>query len=243
MLNFKLEDFDVKSNGKYALTPLTLEEMYFLTQVYTNVLYNSNSFKNLRELYSVDDLIQENFLVMFRRGLIQRFDPSKKGATQSKKYIVMISVKRNLIDILRKVIKLQENSLHPRQFLNLDAKFDSSDSNSDLLAEVIPDTSIQSPEQNIVFEGLRDKVFEVLSDKPMRVRNKNAVLKGVSPLLGSITLSERVVMYHTYQGYSAKEIASFFKNSPSPVNSALVSKVLNEAREHILSQVPLYKYI
>lgn len=167
-------------------------EGYELTKFYVTYFWY-NKFHTLRNQFELDDLVNELYLKFLEKNLFKKFNPS----ITSKKYHVMVSVQRSLIDIIRK----QKNVVSLDNNMTEDTEDDFS-----LLAVLDSGVDVTS---EVIGSQVRDEIIAILPDYT------DSKLEGDSPLLGHCKFTLRNIALHLERGYDYKEIAEFFFNPAS----------------------------
>lgn len=167
-------------------------EGYELTKFYVTYFW-FNKFHTLRNQFELEDLVNEIYLKFLEKNLFNKFNPQ----ITSKKYHVMVSVQRSLIDILRK----QKN------IVSLDTNL-SEDSDEDFSLLSVLDSGVDVSGQ-VLGQSVRDEIIAVLPDYT------DSKLEGDSPILGKCSFTLRNIALHLEQGYGPQEIAEFFYNPSS----------------------------
>lgn len=180
-------------------------EGYELTKFYVTYFW-FNKFHTLRHNYELEDLVNELCLKFIEKNLFKKYN----SQITSKKYHVMISVRRSLIDILRK----QRKEVSLEQCLTEDE--------DDFSLMSVLDSGVDV-NLEVVGRQVRDDIIAILPDYT------NSKLEGNSPLLGKCGFTLRNIALHLEQGYGAKEIAEFYYN-PRSGRHTTTSNVLKMIR-------------
>lgn len=200
--------FNELKGMKFEEGSLSREEGWMLTYQYVNYYFNSSQFTRLRGGFQVEDLISEIYAKFLAKGFFEKYSSD----VTSKKYYVMNSVYRSLIDISRKY----------REQFSLDKE---SEEGTDFY-NVTP--SEENVETDVVTSEITSAILESLSDET------NSKVVGHSPLLGEVKMTERVIFHHLMNGYRVGEIAEMFINPKNnkPVSSSSISRIVKEAKEN-----------
>lgn len=164
--------------------------------VYEAVKYHiaKGSFPSLSgDIDTVDDLVNDIYLVLFRRGLFRKFDSTKA----KKKTYVFNAVKNNLVDRLRT----------QKEAVSLDATTDTEAT----LLDMLQDTS--DLYQDLISNETVLSMINSLSNAC------NEFIYANSPIIGTCKLTMRIVAIHLYLGYSCKDIADMFDVEPKTITS------------------------
>lgn len=181
-------------------------EGYELTKFYVTYFW-FHKFHTLRNNYELEDLVNEICLKFIEKNLFNKYNPQ----ITSKKYHVMISVRRSLIDIVRK----------QGREISIDRSLaDEDDEDFSLLAVLDSGIDVNA---EVVGNQVRDDIIAILPDYT------NSKLEGNSPLLGKCGFTLRNIALHLEQGYGANEIAEFYYN-PSSGRHTTTSNVLKMVR-------------
>lgn len=193
-------------NMEFNAEEISKEEGFLLTYQYVNYYYNTSKFARLRGGFQLEDLVSEIYAKFLAKGFFEKYD----STITSKKYHVMNSVNKSLIDISRKY----------REQFSLDKE---NEEGSDFYSCT---PSKENTEQDVIDNELVDTVLETLSNET------NSKVLGFSPVLGEMKMTERNILYHLVHGYRIGEIAEMFKNPKSgkPISSSSISRIAKEAQ-------------
>lgn len=187
---------------------LSNEEGWMLTYKYVSHFYRTSQFSRLQGGFQLEDLVSEIYAKFLAKDLFAKYNPS----VTTKKYHVMLSVKRSLIDISRKY----------REAFSLDKEVEEGTD----FYNIMP--SDEDIEVNVIDDEFTNLILDSLSDTTA------SKVKGNSPLLGEVEMTERTILYHLIKGYRVGEIAEFFINPKNgkPVSSSSISRIAREAKEN-----------
>lgn len=227
MTSFKLPPnfFEELDNSK----PLTMLEGYYLTGFYVTNFLVKGQFRPLVSKCEPIDLIDDLYKKFVEQNLFGKYNPE----ITSKKYHVMLSVKRSLIDKLRR----------HRDEVSLDLPV-GDDGEGVCVLDFIPDVGASkiggksggvSYSQSVEDQARYDELLQSLMNKVSG--ETESKLQGVSPLFGvTVNFSPRTILIHTVHGMSPAEIGGMFVNPRSgrPVSTSHVTQILNKVREELM---------
>ena len=193
---------------------LCKEEAYLIVYDTVSYLYSSGQFISLNKNYELDDLAQEVYITLLRRGAFEKFDSKK---SQKRTYITRLT-KNVMIDMLR---TLKEATTFSEVFT------DTEEDDSKLIDNLLVD------EKDFVKNLLQ---MHTTRDFLLGLDNTKGVLEGVNPFTKRRTvLTKRLLAEMLIFGYSIKEIQGWFinpKTNKPPTLTPLYSlakKINNEA--------------
>lgn len=192
---------------------LTDEEGYVLTKKYVNYFWNVKKFYSLERDFTSEDMVHHIYAKFLEKEYFSKY--SRKVTT--KKYFIMIAVKRAMIDELRK----------QREQHSLDKE------NEDGLTMLDIMESPDRPSEQVIGRISRNYLLENLPG------HTNSKVIGYSPLLGECNMSLRNIALHLEAGYKPVEIASFYINPTSGkhVTEGRIHQLINDIKERLSSVV------
>ena len=167
----KITSIEALRNLDFTANPdvLSPEEGYVLTEKYVTYLYwHNENFSFLRSVKSVEDVIGDVYLHFLEKDLFKKYN----FKITTKKYHVMLSCKRHMIDMSRKLGKLGNVA-------SLDAPVVISAGDDVSLHEVLPDPECVEEvaygaitRDNIIARLPNDTTSKVIVDSPIHGKVK-----------------------------------------------------------------------
>lgn len=185
------------------------ERGYELVRVYVEYYWRTGKFYSLKNENDMEDIIGDIYIKFLEKSYFKKYN----SKVTSDKYYIMNGVRTSMIDMLRKY----------RQKISLDAEDEDGITMMDRI------NSNEHVEENVIGDTACEEVLKFLSDET------NSKVEGHSPLLGDCKMTHRAIALHLAQGYSVKEIASFFinPNNHKPVSNGRVHQLIKEIRERL----------
>lgn len=151
---------------------------------------------------TVDDLVNDVYLILFKRGLFRKFSSSKA----TKKTYVYNAVRNALIDKLRTL----------KETLSLDKTYDDSD-------KTMMDTIVDHSDlyEDLISNDTVLQIINSLSD------SANHFIYADSPVIGKCKLTRRTVAVHLFLGYTCRDIANIFDVDSTEITS-IKKKIKND---------------
>lgn len=191
----------------------TFEEAYKLIEIYAKQLWGT--YISLHKIMTVEDVIQDIATSVWQRKAIERYNSN----ITSKRYFIMIIVKRWYIDLIKK---------RRVDFQSLDRDINDTEECSML--------DLFGTEENKDFYISLEELLNTVSNET------DSRVMGIVPGIGETKMTERVLVSLYLDGYTPTAISKYFINPSSGrcISPGRVAQILESALEKLRCNYNIY---